>query len=77
MSKQWRVSWDMWPFLWPAPHRAEKVHDDEQEARSQIVGLKSMEADHEPRQCDEHVWNIRLEERDTGEWAPSPEGGRG
>lgn len=68
MNKQWRVSWDMWPHLWPAPHRTEKIHDDEAQARDQMTGLQSMLADHEIRPCDKHVWNIKLEERDIGEW---------
>ena len=67
---EWRVSWDMWPLEWPAPHRTEKVHTSEAEARDHIAGLESMRADHEPCPCDRHVWNIRLEEREPGDWHP-------
>lgn len=72
--RQWRLSWEMWPKEWKAPHRTEKVHSDEAEMRNQLAGLKAMEADHAPRPCDQHVWNIKVEECEMGEWFPA-EGG--
>lgn len=66
--EQWRVSWEMWPHEWPAPHGAEKVYDDEAEARRHLEGLVSMEAPHGPQPCSKHVWNIRFERRQMGDW---------
>jgi len=45
-----------------------KVHDDELEALDHLKGLRSMLADHEPRPCGKHVWNIKMEIRETGDW---------
>lgn len=69
-SKQWKVSWSMWPLAWPKEHRTEKIHADEAEARSQLEGLLSMKAPHRPRPCDKHVWDISLQFRTViqGEW---------
>ena len=72
MTKQWRVSWVMWPFAWHYASLTQKVYDDEQEARDHIKGLLSMEAPHPPRQCDKHVWDIALCERETGDWELKP-----
>ncbi len=68
--KEYRVSWEMWPFVWPAPQRTERVTVDEESARQQLAGLRSMEAPHPPRQCDKHVWDIRFEIREVqqGNW---------
>ena len=72
MGKQWRLSWDMWPHTWPRAHRTEKVHDDHASMLSHLEGLRGMEADHPPRPCMDHVWNIRVEQRETGEWTDTP-----
>ena len=66
--KQWRVSWEMWPHKWPTSARTEKIYDNYAEALSHLKGLRSMLADHPPRPCNDHVWNIQFEERETGEW---------
>jgi hypothetical protein len=68
MGKQWRLSWDMWPHEWPRASRTEKVHTDYETMMSQLKGLRGMEADHPPRPCHGHVWNIRVEEQETSEW---------
>lgn len=60
---EWRVSWTMWPFALPEPHRSERVTEDEAGAREQYAGLQSMLAEHEPRPCDRHVWEPKLERR--------------
>ena len=70
--KQWRVSWMMWPHLWESACATTKTHDSEEEARDQLNGLLSMQASHLPRPCDKHVWDIKLEERETGEWEVKP-----
>lgn len=67
-EKQWKVSWVMWPFLWPEAHCTEKIYDSEEEAKDHIKGLLTMQAPHPPRQCDKHVWDINLDERNIGEW---------
>ena len=59
--KQWRVSWEMWAHGWPAAQRTEKVYSDEAEARDHLAGLLSMQADHPPRPCNEHVWAVAFE----------------
>ena len=66
--KQWRLSWDMWPHDCLRAYRSFKVHDDEEQAMSQLAGLKKMETPHKPRPCSDHVWNILVEVRETGEW---------
>ena len=51
-----------------------KVYENATEAQQKYQGLLSMKADHPPRTCDEHVWDIKLEEREieAGEWKPTP-----
>lgn len=66
--KQFRVSWEMWPHEWPASHRTERIYEDEAEARDHLAGLRGMQANHEARPCDNHVWNIRFEVRESQEW---------
>jgi hypothetical protein len=75
--KEWRVSWDAWPHAWPGARRTERVYSSKAEAIRHYEGLKSMEADHEPRPCDDHVWAIRLDVRDSTEWSSVPTEGRG
>ncbi len=58
----------MWPLEWDGPRTITKVHDDEAEALDHLKGLQSMLADHEPRPCGKHVWDVKLEMRETGEW---------
>ena len=57
----------MWPHEWPKPARTERVHTEETEAKNHYAGLLSMQADHPPRPCGDHVWDIRFEERDVSE----------
>lgn len=74
MSEQWKVSWESWPHASPASYRSERVHDSEKAARTHIHGLKSLQAPHELRPCDDHVWNIALERRQVVEsqWEAQP-----
>lgn len=69
---EYRISWVMWPHAYPEPIPTSRITDDEESARDQYEGLKSMEADHEIRPCDEHVWDPKLEVRITetyeGNW---------
>lgn len=67
-SEQWRVSFTAWPLLWPESCTTSKLYDNESEARDHIVGLKSMESDHELRPCDQHVWGTKLERRASSPW---------
>ena len=68
MSKQFRVSWEMWPHERPAPAPVSRVYDDEAEARDHLAGLRRIQASHEPRPCGDHVWNVRFEVRESHEW---------
>lgn len=70
--KQWRVSWMMWPYHWNGKCSTHKDYEDETEARDHIKGLLSMQAPHTSRKCDKHVWSVKLEERDIGEWKVKP-----
>lgn len=60
---EWRVSFTMWPHDWPQPREIERITDDENDARDQFKGLRSMVADHDVRPCDVHVWQPKLERR--------------
>jgi len=66
--KEWRVTWMMWPFHWDRACRTQKIYVDEEEAKHHIEGLLRMKADHPPQQCDKHVWDIKLYEREPSEW---------
>jgi hypothetical protein len=66
--EEYRVSWEMQPSPWSKPRRTERIYQDRSEAESHLDGLRSMVADHPPRQCEKHVWGIRFEVRTAGEW---------
>lgn len=67
---EYRVSWVMWPPHFPKPHRAARSTYDEDSAKSQYDGLRSMLAGHALQPCAHSVWEPRLEKRtvDFGEW---------
>ena len=69
---QYRVSWNMWLHHWDKPYPTTNLQDDEAEARKQITGLLSMKAPHPPRKCGKHVWDVKLEVREVGEWKVKP-----
>ena len=78
MSEQYRVSWESWgPIEWRplTPHRTEKLYDNEDEARAHYDGLMSILAPHPPQPCNEHVWDIRIEQRTVTatDWEPTNE----
>lgn len=72
MAIEYRVSWTMWPHLWPESSRTDRVTSDEESARQQYAGLLSLLADHELRPCDKHIWDPKLEQRTVtqGSWTP-------
>ena len=65
---QYRVSWYMWTPPWDRACITDQIHDNEGEAREQIKYLMTMLAPHPPRNCTEHVWDIKLQVRKVGEW---------
>ena len=70
--KQWRVSWRMWSPGWDKAYGTDHAYDTEEEAREHLKGLLSMQAPHPPRPCSDHVWDIKLEKRDVGNWEVKP-----
>jgi len=70
--KQWRVSWEAWIPNSPRPYPTEHLYNDEKEAQDHLKGLLSMETDHPPRPCGQHVWDVKLEQRVVGEWKVKP-----
>lgn len=64
-KKQYRLTFTCWPMVSAhlAPNTTVIERDDKKETMGQLEGLLSMAADHEPRPCDKHVWDIKCEER--------------
>jgi hypothetical protein len=60
---EYRVSWEMWVPEWPEPTPTEIIYSDKAAAENHYMGLLSMRADHEPRPCSEHVWNVKFQTR--------------